>query len=250
MLPKILPTTYLLSALIFAFIWTSNPLLSKFSFQLTALLVLIFIFHNWWRKHQLRLNPSNKSILINRNISNAILLTMVVTMLILHTKGASSPLFFLLDFMLLGISLFFEPMMSLILALALIVGFLLNSPLNNTQELTNLISLLFMAPLAAFFSSQYLSLLVAKNKIKVLQHQAKSLNKALDTEESDTLLWLSLNFHQTMTHTLDWFSQMGGTISKLPYHQQQQFSQLYQDMKVLFQSGEQLKEKIDRLTDD
>ena len=136
------------------------------------------------------------------------------------------------------------------LALALIIGLLLDSPLTTTAQLTNLISLLFMAPLAAFFSTQYLSLLSAQEKIKVLKHQAKSMSQDLTIEESDTLLWLGLNFNKTMMLTLDWFSQMGTTISRLPYHQQQQFSELYQDLKALWQSGEQLKERIDRLTDE
>ena len=84
----------------------------------------------------------------------------------------------------------------------------------------------------------------------MLKHQAKTLSKDLSIEESDTLLWLGLNFNKTMMLTLDWFSQAGATISRLPYHQQQQFSQLYQDLKSLWQSGEQLKERIDRLTDE
>ena len=249
MLPKVLQSFYLLVAVVFAFVWAGNPLLSKFSWQLTALLMLILLFHNLITNRQLRQNPQNESIIVNRNIANSISLTIVVTILVMGTGGTTSALFFLLDFLLIGLSLFFATSTSFMLALALITGFLLNEPLTTTHQLTNLISLLFMAPLAAYFSSQYLTLLSAQEKIKVLKHQAKILSKDLSIEESDTLLWLGLNFNKTMMLTLDWFSQAGSTISRLPYHQQQQFSQLYQDLKALWQSGEQLKERIDRLTD-
>jgi len=250
MLPKVLQSVYLLVAVAFAFIWAGNPTLSMFSWQLTALLMLILLFHNLITNRQLHQNPLNESIIVNRNIANSISLTIVVTLLVISTGGASSALFFLLDFLLIGLSLFFATSTSFMLALALIIGLLLDSPLTTTAQLTNLISLLFMAPLAAFFSTQYLSLLSAQEKIKVLKHQAKSMSQDLTIEESDTLLWLGLNFNKTMMLTLDWFSQMGTTISRLPYHQQQQFSELYQDLKALWQSGEQLKERIDRLTDE
>ena len=159
MLPKILQSVYLLVAVAFAFIWSGNPLLSKFSWQLTALLMLIMFFHNLVTNRELRQNPQNESIIVNRNIANSISLTIVVTTLVMGTGGTTSALFFLLDFLLIGLSLFFATSTSFMLALALITGFLLDNPLTTTHQLTNLISLLFMAPLAAFFSSQYLTLL-------------------------------------------------------------------------------------------
>jgi len=96
-----------LVAVAFAFIWAGNPLLSMFSWQLTALLMLILLFHNLITNRQLHQNPLNESIIVNRNIANSISLTIVVTLLVISTGGASSALFFLLDFLLIGLSLFF-----------------------------------------------------------------------------------------------------------------------------------------------
>ncbi|MCG2800233.1 MAG: hypothetical protein L6367_17070, partial [Cellulomonas sp.] len=78
------------------------------------------------------------------------------TVLVLDTGGLTSPLFFTIDFLLFGLSLLFNPSLGLLVGLALSLLFLLNNSLIDLTSLTNLISLILMAPLARFFGTQYL----------------------------------------------------------------------------------------------
>ncbi len=99
-----------------------------------------------------------------------------------------------------------------------------------------------MAPLAAFFSTQYIRLISAKTEIKVLSDQAK-------IEETDILLWLALTFHNKLVQSIDLVSQISSSVGTIPYQQRQKLNQLYQDLKELFKSGQELEKKVDELTD-
>ena len=244
-LPFLLHSLYLIVAVTLAFFWTQNPTLSQFSLQLTSLLIIIYFFQALIRRKIAPNKPHIKTI----NITNSIIFTLLVLLLVLSTNGLTSPLFFLLYFLLFSISLFFHPWISFLLALALCLFFLLSQPLLSLTHLINLISLLLIAPLAHFFGTQYLKLLAAKNQIKVLKHQSKRLNKTISQEETTSLLWLSLEFRNKMDQAIDLVSQLTSNLSHIPYHQRQQLNQLYQDLKALLKSGQELEQKIDQLTD-
>ncbi|MFH1280307.1 MAG: hypothetical protein ABII08_01680 [Candidatus Beckwithbacteria bacterium] len=128
--------------------------------------------------------------------------------------------------------------------------FLLNNDISSPTQLLSLVSLLLMAPLARFFGTQYLQLLEDDNKIKVLKHQADHLESIVSQEETTTLLWLSIEFKNKLHQAIDLISQLSSTLSNIPYHQQEQLKSLYSDLKELFNSGQELEEKIDKLTDE
>lgn len=151
-------------------------------------------------------------------------------------------LFFLLDFLLFFVAIFSRPRAGFIIALAINMAFLLNEPRLTTNELINLVSLLLMAPLAAIFSTQFLRLITAQKEIKVLSNQAKE-------EETATLVWLALDFRNQMVKAIDLVSQIKSNLSLIPYHQREKLDQLYQNLKTLFKSGQELKQKIDETTE-
>lgn len=231
-LPIVIHSLVFIASAVFSFIWASKPELSKFSLQLSGLLLLVFILNKKYRY-----------------VTNSIIITLLTLLLILDTGSLSSPLFFLADFLLFGLSLFINPWAGFNLGLALSLLFLLNSDLTSTSHLTNLISLLLMAPLAFIFGNQYLKLLIANNQVKILQHQSKRLNSLLAQEETASLLWLAIDFHNKIAQAIDLTSQLIANVSRIPYHQKTQLNQLYQDLKELFRSGAELKTKIDKLTD-
>ncbi len=231
-LPIIVHSLVFILTAIFTFIWASNPELSKFSFQLSGLLLIIFILNKKYRY-----------------VTNSIIITLLTLLLILDTGGLNSPLFFLANFLLFALSLFINPWAGFNLGLALCLLFLLNSDLTSTNHLTNLISLLLMAPLAFIFGNQYIKLLIARNQIKILQHQSKRLNSLISQEETSSLLWLTIDFRNQITQAIDITSQLIANLSHIPYYQKDQLNQLYLDLKKLFRSGTQLKTKIDKLTD-
>ena len=237
-LPKPLEVIVLLLAVYFPFFWYNQTYLNLYSLQLSALLTLIFCFHNLLTKNR----SIGHIVLKYQNITNTISVTVLTLLLILSTGGAGSPPFFLMDFLLFFIAVFTHPRQSLTPSLAVGIGFLLNEPLLNNHQLINLVSLLLMAPLAGFFSTQYIRLIKVKTEIKVLSNQAKE-------QETDTLLWLTLNFHNKMVQSIDLLSQISVSIGKIPYHQRQRLDELYQDLKALFKSGQELEKKIDQLSD-
>lgn len=237
-LPFILHTLYLIAAVTLAFYWTSNPVLSRLSLQLTGLLVILYFLYGWLKPKKTYLNTTN-----------SIIFTLITLLLVLSSGSLSSPLFFLLYFLLFGISLFFHPLISFLLTLALTLFFLLTNQPQTSHQLTNLISLLLIAPLAHFFGTQYLRVLEGQKKIKVLKHQSKQLKSAIAGQETSSLLWLSLEFGNKMQSAIDLVSQLIANLSHIPYHQRQQLQKVYQDLKKLLKSGQELKQKIDQLTD-
>jgi hypothetical protein len=245
-LPFFLHTLYLIAAVTLAFYWTKNPTLSQFSLQLTGFLIIIYFFQALVRRKIAPDKPNIKYL----SITNSIIFTLLVLLLILSTNGLTSPLFFLLYFLLFSLSLFFHPWISFFLALALSLFFLLTQPLESTTHLANLVSLLLIAPLAHLFGTQYLKLLTSKKQIKVLKHQSKRLAKTISKQETTSLLWLSLEFRNKMDQAVDLISQLSSSLSHIPYHQREQLNQLYQDLKALLKSGQELEQKLDQLTDE
>ena len=237
-LPAAIETIALILAVFFPFYWYNQSYMSKFTLQLTALLILVFVFHNWWIKKR----QNSDSVQIYQNIINLIIITIVTVVLILSTGGAGSMLFWLLNFLLFFVAVFFRPGAGLALSLAVGVAFLLNEPQLTTAQLINLISLLLMAPLATFFSTQYRRLITAQKQIKDLSDQANSL-------EQSTLIWLALDFRHQLEKAIDLVSQISSNLTLIPYHQRDRLNELYRDLKALFTSGQELERKIDKATE-
>ncbi|MDZ4229373.1 MAG: hypothetical protein U1C50_03935 [Patescibacteria group bacterium] len=245
-LPPALETIALILAVLFPFYWYNQTSLSKFSLQLVALLILAFTFHSWIARRSQKVNP----IQMYQKTTNIVIVTIISLLLILTTGGASSMLFWLLDFLLFFVAIFSHPRAGFTLALAIGIAFLLNEPLLTNQQLTNLVSLLLMAPLATIFSTQYSRLIMAKKEIKALSNQAKKLNQQVQAEEQSTLIWLSLDFRRQLEQAIDLVSQISSNLSQIPYHQRDNLDKLYHDLKALWHSGQELERKIDRITEE
>lgn len=238
-LPDAVETVFLVLTIFFSFYWSNHSYLSKFTLQLTALLILVFVFHNWLaRKRQ-----NKDSIQIYQSITNVLIVTLIAVSLVLATGGAGSMLFWLLDFLLFFVAVFFRAGAAFTLSLAIGLAFLLNEPQLAQTQTVNLVSLLLMAPLASFFSTQYNRLITAKNEIKILSNQAESL-------EQSTLIWLSLEFRNKLLQAIDLVSQISANLSRIPPHEQEKLNSLYQDLKALWQSGQDLGKKVDKITEE
>lgn len=245
-LPTLPHFILLLLAAGFSFFWQNNPGLSQYSLQLSSLLLAVFLIHNLLGRRK----PANISFIKYQSISNSLTISLLLLLLVLDTGGLISPLFFTLDFLLFGLSLLFTPSLGLLVGLALSLLFLLNNSLINLNSLTNLISLILMAPLSRFFGTQYLRLIENQKQTKILQNQSNQLETKLSQEEDHTLLWLTLIFQEKMESVLDLISQISSQLSAIPYHQREKLKTIYADLKELFNSGRELKDKIDKITDD
>lgn len=151
-----------------AYLITLTPA-AIFSPQIIALFSIILIF----------ISLKKKKLSIH-------LISFIITLIVLETGSLNSPVFFFIYFLLFVIAFQSPPSVTLGYSIALIL--ILSGSLNSLPSLIPLLSLLFITPLAAFVSSQYL--------------ETKHLSDEVSTQETEVLLWYSLKFKKFMNQTL------------------------------------------------
>jgi len=237
---------YLVITVLLVWLWVNNPVLTNYNLQLTAVLVLFyFLFHFLFSK-----KGSGSANLI----LDAVVFTAILLLILTPTGGLNSPFFFLVYFLLFAAALLFNPAITLTLTLALTLYFA--NSLNSIHAALQLLSLLFITPLAIFFGKQYLRLLESQEKIKVLSKrtrllslQGDALEASIKREETDSLLWLTLNFKNGLLKIVHQVSELLSDISHLTLTQKEKLQSIHETAKELLKSGEKLKQKIDKETD-
>jgi len=238
----LLHSFFLIAAVILAFFWTNNPLLSYYNLQLIAVFLLFFFINqNLARRHRAKINLT----------IDAVIFTMIILLVVISTGGLISPLFFLIYFLMFGLSLLFEPLIAVSLTIAIVLFFLFTpSSVNPQNELIQLFSLILITPVALFFGKQYLRVLRDEEKIKILEEEEKILEEQIQGEESDVLLWTCLDLKKGLTEILDETSQMLADISHLKANQKEKILKIHQRALGLLQSSQKLKKQIDQTTDE
>lgn len=227
---------FLFSAVVLTYVWTSNPILSLYTLQLIGIFVfLYFLSHTFIR-------PS-----VLTSILDAVIFTVIILLLITSTGGISSPLFFLIYFLLFAIALLFEPYITLILSATLVLYFWPKTITLNAG--IQLLSVLFILPLAIFLGEQYLRLLASKEEIKILKKTGRKLEKHLTTEETNILFWLNLNFKEGILSVLQSSADLLASIGQLNLRQKDSLEKIHSTAKQLLKTGEQLERSIDLETD-
>ena len=224
-MPKhfILHTILLILSVAGVYFWLTSPSLTPFTLQLVAILVLLYLGSHWYYSHNSKFKSRN-SITLDITI-----LTSMILLLVSETGALSSPFFFLCYFLLFAVAMLYEIEATLILTgiLALFFMFLPN------PTLTQIVSLVMVTPLAIFTSHNY------EIKLKEQHH--------LKHEETDTLLFLSLNLKRTLISALDSLSLL------IPQEKvkatRQNLQTLYEDLKNLYRSADELESVIDKETD-
>ncbi len=241
-LPLIIHSIYILGTLFVASFWLSVPALSPYTIHLVAFFVLVYLASYLWQRH------SNKKIPFLLSIINSVVFLLIVLLLVLSTGGLNSPLFFLIYFVLFALSLAWEPTITIVFSLGLIIFFLYAHPQLTMQELITLTSLIFITPLSLFFGQQYVKTLEQSGQIKTLSTKVKKHSKDITEEETNILLWLSLNFKHSMEKVVDLLSQSLER-STLSFNQKSSLKEALRLAKKLLQTGNLLKQKIDHQTD-
>lgn len=241
----LLHSIFLIAAVVLVFVWTSHPGLSTYTLQLIALFVLAYFLNQFYMRRK-------KQAFSKINLTlDAVVFTMVVLLLVASTGGLTSPLFFLIYFLMFGLALLFEPAITLSLALAMVLFFLLKptkeSPL---YEALQLLSLLLITPLAMFFGRQYLKVLESEEKIKILQEETEIMEEEIKQEETDVLMWASLDLKKGLTEILHQTSDLLADIAHLTLRQKEKVSKIRQTASELLKTGQKLKEEVDRTTDE
>jgi len=238
----LLHSLFLISAVVLAFFWTANPFLSIYTLQLTAVFILLFFLNQFLARH--RRGKINLTI-------DAVVFTMVVMLLVTSTGGLTSPLFFLIYFLMFGLALFFEPLITLTLTAAMILFFIFTPTKQNTaEEALQLFSLLLVTPLALFFGKQYLQVLRDEEKIKILEEEEKIAQEQIKTEETNVLLWATLELKRGLMTILDEVSHLLGDVGHLTVSQKERLLKIRERALHLLETGKKLKEEVDRTTDE
>ena len=247
----LLHSLFLLLAVVVAFFWTNSPTLSVYTLQLIAAFILLFFANHLFFRRQIK-SQKTKSLPPKLNLTlDAVVFTMVVMLLVYSTGGLTSPLFFLVYFLMFGLALLFEPLVTVSLAGAMILIFLITPTTQEPlTEALQLFSLILITPLALFFGSQYLKVLESEEKIKILREESKILEEQIKKEETDTLLWTSLNLKQGLSEILDEVSNLLSDLAHLTISQKERLLKIRTRALKLLKTGEKLKEEVDRTTDE
>lgn len=239
-MPKsfLLHTILLFAAVSGVYVWVSTPSLSAWTLQIVGLLVLAYAATHWIKKKRKTKYETRSSVTLDLT-----LLTSMVLILVTETGALASPFFFLLYFLLFVVAFVYEIEATLVLTGTLLLYFLI-LPLTNLSDLAHLsplFALLMITPLAIFTGHQYESIVEMKKT-------TASLSKHLGQEESDILIFLSLNLKKTLLSSLDSLSII---IPKTQVKDARgRLELLYQDLRNLYRSADELQQIIDRETDD
>ncbi|HUS60513.1 MAG TPA: hypothetical protein VMX76_04040 [Nevskiaceae bacterium] len=242
MVKFLLHSLFLVAAVFLAFLWTSHPTLSVYTLQLTAAFVLLFFFNQFIaRKKRQKANLAIE----------AVVFTMVVLLLVTSTGGLTSPLFFLVYFLMFGLALLFEPAITFSLAVGMILFFVVTTSQESLlEEILSLFSLLLITPLALFFGKQYLKLLESREKIKILKQETAITNEQIKKEETDVLMWTTLELKKDLSEILDHVSHLLSDLAHLTVSQKERLLKIRGRTLHLLKTGEKLKEEVDKATDE
>lgn len=238
----LLHSLFLIVAVILSFFWTSNPSLSYYTLQLIAVFVVFFFINQIISRHRRQK--------INLTI-DSVVFTMVILLLVISTGGLTSPVFFLIYFLMFGLALLFEPLITVSLTVAIVLFFLFTpSQTEPMKEILQLFSLILITPVALFFGKQYLKVLVSEEKIKVLKEESEIMEGDIKKEETDVLLWTSLELKSYLADILDETSQLLADIGHLTSRQKERLLKIRQKAIKLLESGQKLKKEVDKTTDE
>jgi len=235
-----LPTTILtivsfFLGLLFLFIWTQSPLAS-YNLQLIAVCTVIFLINKKISRSQSLASPVY-----------SIVFSIIVLLLVTETGGLNSSLFFLIYFLLFGIALLSSTPVVLSLTLGIIAFFA--PSLNSNRAAIQLASLLLITPLAIFFGRQYLELLKREGEIILLKKEKAQTEKNLSSQETNALIWLSLNLKPRLAEINENLAQLLADISHLTPTQTDILKNVHQKIQKLIKEGQKTQQLIDKETD-
>ena len=140
-MPFLLHTIFLGLALFLTYLWTQSPSLSPFTLQLVGITILSYF--------GLKMLFSKATKLLNA--LDAVVLTSLTFLLVISTGSLASPLFFILYFLLFGLSLLFEPVQAFLASLLITTFLLVNQKGQlDTNSLINLATLFLVFVFAIF----------------------------------------------------------------------------------------------------
>lgn len=163
----------LILSFVIVFLWQKTEALN-FTVPFLGLLITIYLIVSTRKKGKAFLSLGGGPLGI-------FILTTIVLLLIFSTEGINSALFFLLYFLGFGIAFVFEPSMTFIFAVGVVLLFFPDTP-DAINNLLKLGSILLISPLAYFFGKEYQKGEQQDEKIQSLKERTQ---EAADTISDD-----------------------------------------------------------------
>ena len=149
-----------------------------------------------------------------------------------------------------GLALFFEPTAPLFLSISMSLLLVFQAEHNEiTTQVLQLFSLMMITPLALIFGKTYVRMHASEEASRVLKQEGLLLENQIKKNETEELLWTTLELKNKLFGILDHISYLLSDISHLTNKQKEKLEQIRHDCIDLLKSGENLKETIDKDTD-
>jgi hypothetical protein len=235
---KYLRALLLSTTIILLFAWTASPALNIYNLQLSGVLVLLY-FASKYLFRSVR----------QSFFANTLVLISIVLLFIFSSGGITSPLFFILDFLIFSVALLMAPYQAVVASVVLVSVFLFQ----NYQDLTtpmiiNLLSLTLITPLAIVFSKSYLQNLQSQGKISLLK-------EAIKDEQTDSLLWITTTARPSLATVLNSLTDMviylnaKGQALLVPKQFVEKLRTIQKDLVSLYASAGTLEKSIEESSD-
>ncbi len=239
---KILIDLFLLFALTLLSWFLANEPLNYYLPQIIALVVILYIFYLNFSK---RKDSGSKLGRIE-----GYLFAFIILLLVFATGSAQSPVFFLVYFMIFGISFIIEPYLSLLFSLLLSIFLLSSVTVFEAQTVLNSLSIIFISPLSTFFGKLYLNSLADKKRVGLYKDMWQENQKHLEVEETDVLLWLTTRLSPGLIEIIDRASMTLSRLDKLTETQRKDVKKIRKVALGLLRDKEKLQKKVDLETDE
>lgn len=181
---EIIHSIVLILTIAMTFVFAKTPLV-EYDIQIIALLfVLLFLIRKWYL-------PSHP----RSHLLESVIFTFVALVAVLTTGGLTSPLFFLLFFLIFAHSILMEPIIAVISSLTLILFFFVESPSGTPfQTLLPLLALPLITPFALFLGQQ------------ILENEKLKKQESKTQEDHSLFLYLVVKNHlKNIHHAVDNF---------------------------------------------
>lgn len=162
----------LLTATLLTFLWVSDPTLSPYALQVSAVLLLTLLAC----KHVLK--P------VSFKLAESTIATITILLIVGTTGGIRSPLFFLNYLLLFSLSLLLEPIIPIILSGAIMAFYLLLTlPDGTSLQLVQLLAFPLMTPLSYLFGKLYQKVNNQNIQLHKLSEKVEELEEEIVEEE-------------------------------------------------------------------
>lgn len=201
----------------FAYFWTLSLTLPFYSLTLIGFLIICYSVIHFISKKQ------KGFIYLHKTLFDVFFLSLITFLLVFSTGAIYSPVFFLIYFLLFGVSLFLEPATAIYLAVIVSFFLFFTEKKSLLNELLQLSSLFLIAPLATLFGKQYLKIKSLQTEVKTWTYE--TLSKQL--VDIQTGLKSILNDPQT------------------PMVEKEKAKKIFSETYQVFVSGKEMEKKVE-----